>query len=185
MTAEQEMATTGVSRRALIKKAAVAGGIAWVAPTVLANPAFAANACGCLDTQLFALKFQNNSQDCTAPGANPRGDGNCLARNNNTNFRDGCCLKTAGLITGPTYGPNTATFTLASGLTFCSGFSKCGPNCLGTATSNVVATTNQNGTTTVVFNCVGVQEGLSHLELLVCVNGTAIPAGCPTTPVGT
>ena len=178
MGAEQQ--STGVSRRDLIKKAAVAGGVAWVAPTVLANPAFAANPCGCSEGangQLFGIKFQEGSSTCASPGANASGEGNCGAIDGITNFRDGCCLVTAGIVSAPVYSGGAATITLGPGVSLCKGFSKCGPNCLSSS-AQVSTTPGDNGTTIVRFDCDSApQGGLSHLELFVCVNGTASPGG--------
>jgi hypothetical protein len=181
MDAEQTT-PAGVSRRDLMKKAAVAGGLVWVAPTVLASPAFAgASGCpSCTDGangQLFGIKFQQGSNTCEGPGTNPGGDGNCGAQAGITNFRNGCCLITAGLIT-KSDSSGGMNFVIAAGLQFCNAFAKCGNTCFTNDAQKITVTPGANGATNVRIDCDGDQQGLSHIELFVCVNGTTIPAGC-------
>lgn len=89
--------TGGVSRRDLIKKSVVAGGLVWATPTLLATPAGAEHSCEHCNF-LFGIKFTRpgscgGTAPCSAPGttASP---GNCLASAGHTGFADGCCLLT-------------------------------------------------------------------------------------------
>lgn len=183
MGAEQQ--STGVSRRDLLKKAAVAGSVAWVAPTVLANPAFAANPCQCADGpngSLFGLKWDNPSS--ATPNATPGTNvstGNCAASAGYTTHRSGLCLFEAGLITA-TISNSGLNITIAQGISYCAAFAKCGNQCESGA-QQVTVTNNPDGTTSVRVDCDGsTGGGLSHIELIVCVNGTNIPADCNPTP---
>jgi hypothetical protein len=163
-----------LSRRDLIKKSVVAGGIAWVAPTVLASPAFAANNCNCADNAFFALKRNNlnggSVSDCESPGTNVA-PGNCGASAGLSNFRSGCCLATAGLVSF-SGGGSTHTWVLRQGVRLCQAFGKFGNEC--SSTTGVTVTNNADGTTTVVIS----GPTLSHSEIYVCVDGTTIPAIC-------
>ncbi len=173
MEAKGEMETDekNLSRRDLIKKSVIAGGVAWVAPTVLASPAYAANGCNCADNTFFGLKFNNDANSCQGPGTNPS-KGNCGASAGLSNFRNGCCLVAAGLITFSNAGNTKHTYVLKQGVRFCNAFGKFGEDC--TQVTGVTVTNNPDGTTTVVVQ----GSNLSHSELYVCVDGTTIPAGC-------
>lgn len=177
MTAETTPA--GVSRRDLMKKAVVAGGIAWVAPTVLASPAFA-TAPGCPDCnhgpngQLFGIKFQIGSNTCEGPGDNAT-TGNCGASAGISQIRNGCCLVGAGVIT-KSESNGGFNFVIGAGIQFCNAYAKCAETC-STGEPFVTVSAGTGGTTNVRIDC-GADNSLSHVELYVCVNGTNIPAGC-------
>ena len=163
-----------LNRRELIKKSVIAGGVAWVAPTVLANPAHATHVCNCAHNAFFGLK-RNNQQGggtgaCEAPGNNDSA-GNCGFSNGMTDFRNGCCLATAGLVTF-SGGGATHTWVLKQGVRLCQAFGKFGNTC--SSTTGVTVTNNPDGTTTVVIS----GANLSHSEIYVCVDGTTIPAAC-------
>jgi hypothetical protein len=160
----------GLSRRDLIKRSAVVGGVAWAAPTILSSlssPAAAGvNGC-CSGPNAFLLKSSDQC-GCEIGG----GVGDCLTGNAN------CCLFNNGVTLSCT--ETTHTWTLAAGIQFCQGAAKVGEACAQgdclTGAPNVVVT--QNGTTTVTIT--GTADpgcGLSHSEIVVCAD--TLPAGCP------
>jgi hypothetical protein len=170
----------GISRRDLIKGAAAAGGVIWVAPTLFASPAGAVQTTGCANCppgQTFGLKFENNPQGggnaCTCQGIS--GAGSCLS----TGLPSGCCLIDAGLITPPTNqcGPDSTshTYILQQGVQFCQGAAKSGQEC-NIGGSNVIVVNNPDGTTTVTITDT-TPPALSHSEIIVCVLGT-LPSEC-------
>jgi hypothetical protein len=163
----------GLSRRDLIKRSAVVGGVAWAAPTVLSSlssPAAAHTATCCTGPNVFRLKSGAGCTSCdTGVGAN-----DCL-----TTFGANCCLFNNGVTLACT--TTTHTWTLAAGIQFCQGAAKVGQNCaLGsclTGPANVSHTHNANGTTTVtITGSAGSGCGLSHSEIVVCA--PTRPAGC-------
>lgn len=167
----------GISRRDLIKKSVVVGGLVWVAPTVVASPAGAGGnqPCGhCPAGTVFGIKHDVGTPGCTTPGANPNGGGNCSAIAGVTTFRPGCCLETAGLVTFTIVSAGVHRYHLAPGVTMCSASAKCAGTCFTTA-PQVVVVDNPDGSTDVTVSC----SNLSHSELIVCVRGTSIPTACP------
>jgi hypothetical protein len=166
----------GLSRRDLIKRSAVVGGVAWAAPTILSSlssPAAAGvNGC-CSGPNVFRLK---SGDGCATTPTCSTGVGvnDCL-----TTFGANCCLFSNGVTLSCT--ATTHTWTLAAGIQFCEGAAKVGEACaLGsclTGPANVSHTHNANGTTTVtITGSAGAGCGLSHSEIVVCA--PTRPAGC-------
>lgn len=96
---EHLQTAAGVSRRELIKKSVVAGGLVWAAPAVLAGPAAADHSCAHCEF-LFGIKWERPGSCGTLPSCLPAdtggGAGNCLSgpAGGHTGFVDGCCLTT-------------------------------------------------------------------------------------------
>ncbi|HEX2699149.1 MAG TPA: twin-arginine translocation signal domain-containing protein [Acidimicrobiales bacterium] len=175
---ERETGTEGLSRRDVLKRSAVVGGLVWVAPTVLSSSAGAtSNLANCAPSSRFALKHGAPNEACETPGTNPT-TGNCSASAGFTSFRDGCCLESHGLITFSESGNHqTHTYVLASGVELAGAFAKCATDCIGYSPSSSVITVTTDpstGKTTVTITC----SNLSHSEIVVCFSGSNAP-NCP------
>lgn len=164
--------TAGLSRRDMLKRSVVVGGLAWVAPTVLSSPV-GASAVSCPAGQRYAIKHNNGphgAASCEVPGTNPS-PGNCTASSGITQFQSGCCLE-PGLISFASSGAGqTHTYTLAAGVGFYAGFAKCGADCHSGSPYVTVSVHAGTGVTTVVMSC----PSLSHSELVVCLSGSNLP----------
>jgi hypothetical protein len=171
---EDERATT-VSRRDLIKKSAIVGGVIWATPMVMAGPAGAAGALGCPncpDGMLYGLKNDtSNGTNITTVG----GGATCVVVPAG-GVKDAECLYNAGLITISASG-STTTFVLSPGIEYCQAAAKGAQNAPGgpCAQSNaaVQEDTPSAGFTTIVVT----HPTLSHTELIVCVTGS-LPSEC-------
>lgn len=175
---EDNAASGGLSRRDVLKRSAVVGGLVWVAPTVLTSAAGASTTLAtCPASSRFALKHGAPNQGCETAGTNVA-PGNCAASGGFTEFRDACCLEAAGLITFTQTNPQTHTYVLASGLALAGAFGKCGNTCFGHENPhNAVVSDVKDaitGETTVTITC----SSLSHSEIVVCFTGTQAP-NCP------
>lgn len=171
--------TAGLSRRDLLKRSVVVGGLAWVAPTVLAAPA-GATVVNCPAAQRYAIKHNNVSTGagpCEVPGKNPS-TGNCAASDGTTEFQSGCCLEPGLVQFASSAGGTVHTYTLAPGVGFSRAYAKCGNVCHPHVDPhNEFVTEEQDpatGITTVVMSC----ANLSHSELVVCLSGSNLPV-CP------
>ena len=168
----------GLSRRDVLKRSAVVGGLVWVAPTVLTSSAGASTTLAtCPASSRFVLKHEAPNRGCETSGRNPS-PGNCAASAGFTEFRDACCLEAAGLITFTQTNPQTHTYVLASGVALAGAFGKCANSCFAhQVPHNAVVSDVKNagtGETTVTITC----SNLSHSEIVVCFTGTQAP-NCP------
>lgn len=165
--------TSGLSRRDVLKRSAVVGGLVWIAPTILAGPA-SATLVTCPADRRYAIKHGSPNQGCEVPGTNPGGSGNCAARAGVTEFQNGCCLEPTLVRFVESASGTTHTYTLAAGVRFSQGFAKCGNECHGNYPYNEFVTVEQDpvtGITTVVITC----PNLSHSEIVVCLDGSNLP----------
>jgi hypothetical protein len=175
----------GISRRDLIKRSAIVGGVAWVAPVILAKPAAAATTyLGCTNCptgQLYFLRWTsagvcanstivnsclNNNQGSPPPSQTyPTG---CGGSDND------CCLITAGLVAVSGTSP-THTWVLDPGVNFCGAHAFGGNSCTG-VTVLVTPNSPSAGFTTVTVT----KSNMSHSDIAVCVPGTTVGgcAGC-------
>jgi hypothetical protein len=162
---DEEQGKRGISRRDLIKTSVVAGGVVWVAPTLLARPAGAGVSCDCPAGHLFAIKTENAKTGTTCTFDFGPAQFDCIDVTGATSAQ---CLIDSGDLIPPNScpdGQNTHVYQLGAGVQFCAGGAKggCVENC---------------GTTTVVGNTVTItHQCLSHSEILVCVPGT-LPEEC-------
>jgi hypothetical protein len=156
----------GLSRRDLIKRSAVVGGVAWAAPTILSSlssPAAAHTATCCSGPNVFRLKSGDNC--ATTPTCSTGvGAQDCL-----TTVGANCCLFNNGVTLS--CADTTHTWTLAAGIQFCAGAAKAALRC-ETGPPQVTHVHNANGTTTVTIT----DPQLSHSEIVVCT--PTAPAGC-------
>jgi hypothetical protein len=180
---DKSSGTSGISRRDLIKRSAIAGGIVWVAPAVLAQPAAAATTyLGCTNCPTGRLYFlrQTNTGECT--NSNPVNS--CLNNNQGSpppsqTYPTGCgttsqcCLITAGFVSVSGTTP-THTWTLQPGVNFCGAHAFGGGDCTGVTVN--VTSGPCSGCTTVTVT----KANMSHSDIAVCIPGTVIPgcAGC-------
>jgi hypothetical protein len=175
----ENVESAGLSRRDVLKRSAVVGGLVWVAPTVLTSAAGASTTLAtCPPSARFALKHGAPNQGCETAGKNPT-TGNCSASGGFTEFRDGCCLEAAGLIKFSQSGnQQTHTYVLESGVALAGAFGKCGNTCFAHENPhNAVVSDVKDavtGKTTVTITC----SSLSHSEIVVCFTGTQAP-NCP------
>lgn len=166
----------GVSRRDLLKRSAVVGGVVWAAPALLSGPlagpagAQTAPCTDCPPGSKFGVKHNNEgSCDCEAVG-DPNSPGTCVSTQPNS----GCCLEAAGLIQFSGCNTTTHTYVLQPGVIFCEGAGKGAGTAPDACTAAAVQTnTPSSGQTTVIIT----SSTLSHSELVVCVPGTK-PANC-------
>lgn len=166
-----ETSERGLSRRDLIKRSAVVGGVVWAAPTLLSglsSPAAAQTSGCCSGPNVFRMKSENSS--CVAGGG---GAANCLTGGTSSN-----CLCNNGVTLS--VGANTHTWTLSPGIQFCAGAAKVGEACEdGSCLTDppFVTTATVDGTTVVTITGSADEGcGLSHSEIIVCANTR--PAGC-------
>jgi hypothetical protein len=147
-----------ISRRDLLKKSAVAGGIVWATPMILSDVAHAAITCdSCPPGKKYTIKYNNNNGAlgaCTADG----GQGNFC---HDPNLPSGCHL-VAGT---PTFEPNQdgggkITITIIAGVIVCDAaiFPGCGRN-------NATILVNEDGTTTITYEQT---NAVSHVTALLC-----------------
>lgn len=167
----------GVSRRDLLKKGAVAGGIVWAAPLVLSSPAGASYVGSDSEcTHFYYGKFDTNE---TAETITP---GTCQgSTNGSTCYAPGG----AGYVENRTYGSACATVIAVSGRTLTlskylnndptqpeiravEGFTKGGTVC-GDAGASGVTQNSSDGTWTITFPRRSPGGGFSHVEFAFCV----------------
>jgi hypothetical protein len=157
----------GISRRALIRRAAATGAVAWAAPTILHMSAAGAQTQSC-----YAFKLEGG---CVCPGGGglnpgpPPNDPACAGTPGfNTALAAAIAANSAQLACPPAgtivsaVGCNasaTATITLRQGCTFAFTGGKAGPDCFVSG--------NGVGTNTTTITAPG-QQGLSHVVLVVC-----------------
>lgn len=108
---DEQTGSAGLSRRDVLKRSAVVGGLVWVAPTVLASPAGATPPCP--PAQRYAIKH-DGGRTCETPGTEPS-EGNCAASAGFTLFNDGCCLEPGPVTFTESSGGATHTYVLAAG----------------------------------------------------------------------
>lgn len=164
---------SGMNRRDLLKKGAVAGGVVWVAPTVFAEAASAATTygecVGCPDGKLYGVKNDSSSGEdlvCLPDEQNPA---TCITLP--ANVECGTCFDGAGL--NVTAANGCTTYTLGPSLEFCAAASK-GSNAVGCTETTVTATKDSETGVTTVEVC---QDTQSHTELIFCYRGSP-PAPC-------
>lgn len=185
-----EESTSGITRRDILKKSVIAGGLVWIAPTILASPAGATVGPCCPEP--FGIRH-DVAGACRSPLTSTTDPDNCLYQqhlNDDTPprpitlfsgpFRPGCCLITAGLVTF-TRSPDGMThiYTFGPGVTLCGGaFVRCGTaGCRTQYDDDVIETLDGSGR--VVRLDIRCLSGvLGHSEVLVCVEGSGVP-GCP------
>jgi len=166
--------TAGLSRRDVLKRSAVVGGLVWIAPTILAGPA-SATVVTCPANRRYAIKHGSPNQGCEVPGTNAGGSGNCAAQAGFTEFQNGCCLEPTLVRFVASANGTTHTYTLAPGVGFSQGFVKCANDChRHVDPHNEFVIEDQDpvtGITTVIMTC----SNLSHSELIVCLDGSNLP----------
>lgn len=171
---DEQIESAGLSRRDVLKRSAIVGGLVWVAPTVLSSPA-GATSMGCPPANRYAIKH-NVGQACTAPGANPS-TGNCAASAGFDASQNGCCLEPSLVQFTESNGGATHTYVLAAGVALVQAFGKCAKPCYqyGDPEGVVIKDTDPaTGKTTVTISC----SSLSHSEIIVCLSGSNLPV-CP------
>ena len=186
----------GFSRRTLIKGSVVAGGLAWVAPMVMAGPAWATHD---TTTECFFIKISSNSgvsspnylSSCIAEHPNAPQD---LANNQVSN---GDCLVKAGLIVigyTPAGGFVNVTLTgvAAEGLQFIGGklakntqgdvcdVGECCRSAQNPFPLHPLPDTNLSVTiapaqTTIAFDA---ESNVSYIELFICISFGSVPPQC-------
>ena len=111
----------GVSRRDILKRAAIAGGLAWAAPAIqsITTPAFAQVTPGCM-AGCFWVKTQPDGGGCEDANGTVFCP-NCLADEGLTQDPGGCPCVAGRIVAGEC----DSTLTLPPGCTFHGGFSKC------------------------------------------------------------
>ena len=173
---DENAESAGLSRRDLLKRSAVVGGLVWMAPTVLASPA-GATVVTCVPAQRFGIRHNAPGGACVALGTTATA-GNCAALAGITAFQKGCCLE-PGLITFvESNSGHTHTYTLAAGVGVMQAFGYCGTTCYQhEEPHNAVVSEEQDpvtGISTVIVTC----ATLTHSELIVCLSGSNLPV-CP------
>lgn len=157
----------GVTRRELLKRAAVAGSVAWAAPVIhsITTPAFAQATPGCI-AGCFWVKWDPTEPCVDVSGQSSIKCSNCLADEGLTQDRGGCpCIENA-VTTQPCGDPATGTWTLTlpPGCTFHGGGSKCA--------SDLCQPAMDNGDGTVTFfpclDASGNPKCISHIEFCYC-----------------
>lgn len=157
----------GVTRRELLKRAAVAGSVAWAAPVIhsITTPAFAQVTPGCI-AGCFWVKWDPTEPCVDVSGQSSIKCSNCLADEGLTQDRGGCpCIENA-VTTQPCGDPATGTWTLTlpPGCTFHGGGSKCA--------SDLCQPAMDNGDGTVTFfpclDASGKPKCISHIEFCYC-----------------
>ncbi len=170
-----ESSDAGQTRREILKRSVVVGGLVWVAPTVLASPA-GATTVPCDPAHRYAVKHEVGKAGCSTPGTKAS-TGSCAPSAGITVFEKGCCVEN-GLVTfTESQGGTTHTYVLAAGVGFVQGFGKCAGVCFRHGQPEAVVTKEDDlatGKTTITISC----PKLSHSELIVCLNGSNLPA-CP------
>jgi hypothetical protein len=157
----------GVTRREILKRAAIAGGVAWAAPAIksITTPAFAQTTPQCI-AGCFWVKLDENGvcddagsrfcPDCTGAFPVPRSPGGCP------------CVENA-VTMQPCSDPATGTWTLTlpPNCTFHGGYSKCGG-----PQDQLCEPAIDNGDGTVTFlSCKdppGADKCISHIEFCYC-----------------
>lgn len=172
----EEHGPGGLSRRDLITRTAVAGGLLWAAPVLMASPASAQECPPCPTGEQFRLRIASAvNVNCQTQGQP------CLE-----GLRCGECLVEAGLITVNSYNTQTgATITLSGSLAVASAAAKFGQECVNVACAGTSVGPTTGGQVTVAGNVVTATPGagpggpLNFVELLVCVVQGTPPANCP------
>lgn len=193
MHVDEHTESAGFTRRDLLKRSVIVGGLVWVAPTVLASPA-SATVFECTESNRLAIRQVKNGTGatCVAVGKDAAVDGNCAAKepvppptgvpgDNYSKAAAGCCLIDAGLITFTVSDSgNTHTYVLSTSVKFSQAFAYCKP---GTPDAGCwkhedphndhVVEDLVGGLVTVVVKC----DDLVHSELIVCFTGSR-PSNC-------
>ncbi len=166
--------TTGLSRRDVLKRSAVVGGLVWIAPTILAGPA-GASVVTCPANRRYAIKHGSPNRGCEVPGRNAGGTGNCAADGGVTEFQNGCCLEPTLVSFVESANGTIHTYTLAPGVGFSRGFAKCASVCYEHVDPHNEFVSEERdestGITTVIMTC----SNLSHSEIIVCLDGSNLP----------
>lgn len=156
-----------VTRREVLRRAAIVGGAAWAAPVIqsISTPAFAQVTPRCI-SGCFWVKW-----DPTEPCVDAGGQGsitcpNCLTDEGLTQDPGGCPCIENNVTTEPCGDPATGTWTLTlpPGCTFHGGGSKCASDLCQPAVDN------GDGTVT-FFPCLDAQgkpRCISHIEFCYC-----------------
>ncbi|MGI8686886.1 MAG: hypothetical protein ACR2MO_17655 [Acidimicrobiales bacterium] len=179
-----EIDVTGLTRRDVIKRSVVVGGLIWIAPTVLASPAGASvyPCTGCTGT-VFGLRHTVDA-GCTTPGSDPGNADNCgvqpIPGGSISGFQSGCCLLAAGLVTFSESADNqTHTYGFMPGVTICGGaFGRCSGVCKSQFDVEVTEYFDDPSDPTRITRVTIVCAGLTHSEVYVCVEGSNLPVGC-------
>lgn len=182
-----EIDVTGLTRRDVIKRSAVVGGLIWIAPTVLASPAGATvYPCkGCTGTA-YGLRHTGTGTGavCSTPGTAVNVAGNCGVQPNPHDSNDpyvnsfvaGCCLKAAGLVTFTSPNAQTHIYTWPAGVNICGGaFGFCNGVCKSQFDPEVTEDFTDPNDPTRFSGVTIVCAGLTHSEVYLCIEGTNIP----------
>lgn len=171
-----ENQTGDVSRRDLLKKGAVAGGIVWAAPLILSSPAGASYVGSDSEcTHFYFGKLDTNETNETITPDTCQG-----STNGSTCYASGG----AGFVGGRTYGSACETIIAISGRTITlskhlnddptqpeiravEGFTKGGTVCGDAGPSGIAQ--NADGTWTITFPRRSPGGGFSHVEFSFCV----------------
>jgi hypothetical protein len=168
--------TSGLSRRDLIKRGAIMGGVVWAAPAVtsMASPAFASSPPpnGCTDKYRFKIDYGMDSFD--TPSSPSNGNQDCLpddwANVPGTVGSDGSIPGASGKITVEWDYDGTdrcALITLPPGVILLDGDAKAGATQGGTSQCDdadpVVGSANQ-------YKVCLSSRGISHIKGIVCVD---------------
>jgi hypothetical protein len=148
-----------ISRRDLLKKSAVAGGIVWATPMILSDVAHAAITCeSCPPGKKYTIKYETPETGTLGACTADSGEGNACY---DASLPSGCNL-VAGT---PTFVPNgsgggTVTITIVAGVIVCA--ASVFPGCDSEGVSIVP---NQDGTTTITYQRA---RAMSHVTALLC-----------------
>lgn len=174
---------SGLSRRELLTRTAVAGGLVWAAPVLLASPAGAVHdPCACHDGLIYFFKIPSqNAVNC--------GNITCTTLDNQENALCGTCLVDQGVVVIDQVVFDAGNLSFAR-ITFSPDISLiqfCGQstnnflvvNCPGFAdpTGQVTVTPNANGTTTIEIDP-DADKPLNENGFIFCAPEGTPPPGC-------
>jgi hypothetical protein len=160
MTSESTLDGAGTSRRALIKKAALVGGAAWVAPTILNVSAAGAATVQCYSFKLDASSNDPNDCEASSGGACPPPSSSVGCPSFGSG---GVVLSKSGYSSGSTF-----TIRLKTGCSVQYLAMKAGTNCLSKCSSESGCSSYRNAATNTWTFTQNTGNGNSHISLKVC-----------------
>lgn len=157
MTSESTLDGAGTSRRALIKKAALVGGAAWVAPTILN-----VSAAGAATVSCYSFKLDQSDGGCVGGSG-----GACPPPNESVGCpsfgANGVVISATGYSTGSTFQIKLKPGCSVHWLSI-----KAGNNCVNMCASEAACTSFHNAQTNTWTFTQNTGKGNSHVSLKVC-----------------